>query len=150
MRGYTLNGPSASGTASKTAVAVVGGTTVRPRVNEFSVGLTTAPNATDQQLDWAIGRITAAGTAGSTPTPNPVDPADVASIATGAITHSAEPTYAAPYLMEQGMNQRGMFRWVAIPGLEFVAPATASNGIALKNVAITAAAVILGTLIFTE
>lgn len=150
MRGYSLSGPSATGTANKTAVAVGSTTAVRPRVYEFSIGLTTAPNTTDQQLDWAIGRFTAAGTAGSTPTPNPVDPGDVAAVASGAITHSAEPTYAATYLMENAINQRGMFRWVAVPGYEFIAPATAANGIGLKNVAIAATAVVLGNLMFME
>lgn len=150
MRGYSVSGPSASGTANKTAVTIVGGTTVRPRVYEFSIGIKSDPNASDQQLDFAIGRITAAGTAGSSSTPNPVDPADVPSVSTAGITHSAEPTYASTYLMENAINQRAMFRWVAVPGQEFVAPATANNGFGLKNVAITAAMVVAGTIMFTE
>lgn len=149
-RGYSVSGPSATGTANKTAATVVASTTVRPRVYEFDVGLTTAPNSTDQQLEFGCGRFTAAGTAGSAPTPNPVDPADVAAVATAGITHSAEPTYAATYLMDQAMNQRAMFRFVAVPGYELVAPATAANGIGLKNIAITATSVITGTLFWTE
>lgn len=150
MRGYMVNGPSATGTANKTAVSIVGGTTTRLRIGEFSVGLTTAPNSTDQQLEFGIGRWTAAGTAGSAPTPNPVDPADVASTGTAGITHSAEPTYASTYFLDNAMNQRAMFRWVAVPGYEFVNPATATTGIALKNIAITATSVILGTILFYE
>jgi hypothetical protein len=151
MRGYTVNGPSASGTGSKTAVSIVGGTGVRFRIYEFTAGLTTAPNSTDQQLEFALGRwTTSAGTAGSSPTPNPVDPADVASTATAGITHSAEPTYAATYFVDQAMNQRALFRWVAVPGYEFINPATATTGIGLKNVAITAASVITGTVMFFE
>lgn len=151
MRGYGINGPSASGTANKTAVNIVGGTTVRISVYEFAVGLTTAPNSTDQQLEYLIGRTTAAGTAGSSPTPLPNDPSDVAAVATAGVTHSAEPTYtAASFLYDQAINQRAGFRWVAVPGQEFRSPATASNGVGLKNVAITAAAVITGTIQWWE
>lgn len=150
-RAYTVNGPSATGTANKTAATVIAGTAVRPKLYEFAVGLTTAPNSTDQQLEFALQRFTAAGTAGSSPTPLPVDPGDVAAVATAGITHSAEPTYTSTgILFDQAINQRGMFRWVAQPGFEFMAPATAANGLGLKNVAITATSVILGTLCWFE
>lgn len=150
-RGYSVNGPSASGTANKTAAQIVGGTTVRVSLYEFAVGLTTAPNSTDQQLEYLVGRTTTAGTAGSTPTPLPNDPSDVAAIATTGITHSAEPTYtAASFLYDQGINQRAGFRWVAVPGQEFRTPATASNGIGLKNVSIANASVITGLLMWWE
>ena len=86
-RGYAVNGPSATGTANKTAVSIVGSTSVRIRVFEFSVGMTTAPNSTDQQLEFGIGRwTTSAGTAGSAPTPLAIDPGDVAAVATAGIT----------------------------------------------------------------
>lgn len=150
-RAYAINGPSATGTANKTAVSLVGGTTVRPRVYEFAAGITTAPNSTDQQLEFGIGRwTTSAGTAGSAPTPLAIDPGDVAAIATAGITHSGEPTYASTYLMDQAMNQRAMFRWVAVPGFEFVNPATATTGIGLKNIAITATSIMTGTIMFFE
>lgn len=150
-RGYVVNGPSATGTANKTAVTVIGSTSVRIRVFEFSVGLTTAPNSTDQQLEFAFGRwTTSAGTAGSSPTPLAIDPGDVAAVATAGITHSAEPTYASTFLFDNAMNQRAMFRWVAVPGFEFVNPATATTGLGLKNVAITASSVMTGTVMFFE
>ena len=149
-RGYTLNGPSATGTANKTALTVIASASVRPRMFEFSVGLTTAPNSTDQQLEFAVGRFTAVGTAGASPTPLAIDPGDVAAISTGGITHSAEPTYATGYLMDMAMNQRAMFRWVAVPGFEFVGPAVAGNGIGLRNVGITATSVVLGTAMWME
>jgi hypothetical protein len=149
-RGYTVNGPSATGTANKTALTVIAATTVRPRIFEYIVGLTTAPNSTDQQLEFAAGRTTTAGTAGSNPTPNPNDPADVASTATAGITHSAEPTYAATYLDDQAENQRAMFRWVAVPSYEYVIPATAANCFGIKNIAIAVTAVIVATAKFTE
>lgn len=149
-RGYAVNGPSATGTANKTAATIVGSTSVRPRLYEFSLGLTTAPNSTDQQLEFGVGRFTAAGTAGSAPTPLAIDPGDVAAVATAGITHSAEPTYASTYLMDNGENQRAFFRWVAVPGLEFIAPATSANGIGAKNIAIAASSIVLATLMWTE
>lgn len=151
MRGYSVNGPGESGTANKTAVTIIAGnTTSRPRIFEFSNGLSTAPNATDQQYGIAAGRTTTTGTAASNPTPNPNDPADVASVATAGITHSAEPTYAATYLFSNYFNQRAAFRWVAVPGYEWVIPATTSNCFGLKLLAITAAAVLNGTVMFME
>lgn len=147
---YAVNGPSASGTANKTAVNIIGSTAIRPMVVEFAVGVTTAPNSTDQQVEFAIGRTTATGTAASNPTPLALDNGDAAAVSTAGITHSAEPTYASTFFMDQGMNQRGMFRWVAQPGRELIGAATASNGVGLKLVAVTAALVITGTIHFTE
>ncbi len=151
MRAYTVNGPSATGTGLKTAVTIIASSTARPAIFEFSVGLTTAPNSTDQQLDFAVQRFTVAGTAASNPTPLPVDPSDVAAVATAGITHSSEPTYTSTgILFENAMNQRAMFRWVAVPGYEFKTPATTANGIGVKNVAITATSIILATVMFFE
>jgi hypothetical protein len=151
MRGYTASGPSETGTANKTAVAVIASATVRPRLFEFAVSVLTPPNATDQQLNFALQRFTVAGTAASAPTPLPLDPADVAAVATAGITHSAEPTYTAGgALLNQCINQRSLFRWVAAPGYEFMAPATAANGLGLRNVSITATSIIHGTLMWME
>lgn len=150
-RGYSVNGPSASGTANKTAASIAGGTTVRFRVYEFTVGLTTAPNSTDQQLEFGLGRWTTSAGTSTAYTPLPVDPADVASTSTAGISHSGEPTYTAGgFLVDQAMNQRAAFRWVAVPGYEFLNPATATTGIGLKNIAITVAAVVTGTIMFFE
>jgi hypothetical protein len=150
-RAYSVSGPSVTGTTNRTAVTIISATTVRPRVYEFSVAVQTDPNTTDQQLRWAVQRFTAVGTAGSNPTPLPVDPGDVASLTTAGITHSAEPTYTATgVLFGMAMNQRAVFRWVAVPGQELLAPATASNGIGLQNVAITATAIINGNIQFME
>jgi hypothetical protein len=105
----------------------------------------------DQAALYAITRFTAAGTsAASPPTPNPVDPADIAAIATVGWTHSAEPTYAAADLLQLPLNQRASFRYVCNPGYEYVAPATAANGIGLRLVSATTAMVEYGTLLWME
>lgn len=142
MRAYTGNGPSASGTANKTALTIVGASTVRPRLYEFMASLLTAPNSTDQQFNYALQRFTAAGTsAGSAPTPSPVDPGDVAALASLGWTHSAEPTYsAAGLLIDTWVNQRGKDRWVANPGQELLSPATSANGLGLFLKGIASAA----------
>lgn len=99
----------------------------------------TNPNATDQQVNYQIGNTTAAGTAGSSPTPKPADPQDVASVSTAGITHSAEPTYGSTFFFDSDINQRGAFRFVAEIGFELSGAATASNGVAGKLTAVTAA-----------
>lgn len=149
MRAYSVSGPNASGSSNKTLVTVIGATTVRPRVFDIILGSQATP--ADQAAEYSIKRFTAAGTAGSSPTPNPLDPSDVASVATAGITHSAEPTYTAgSTLLDINLNQRATFRWVASPGMELVGPATASNGLGLSLVASTAALVQYGNVFFFE
>lgn len=104
----------------------------------------TNPNATDQQAEFAVGSYgsTNSGTAGSNPTPKPLDLVDpVAAVATAGITHSAEPTsYAATFWLDGDINQRGLYRWVAEIGFELGSSAAANSGSAGKLVGITAAA----------
>lgn len=140
MKKYAVNGLSASGTANKTAGTVIGTAAIRPLVSEFSVGIRTNPNATDQQVEFAVGSFTAAGTAGSSPTPKPLDLVDpVAAVCTAGITHSAEPTYDTTYFWDGDLNQRGLFRWVAEIGFELGVAAATTKGVAGKMVGVTAA-----------
>jgi len=145
---YSIVGPSASSTGPKTAVTVVATIAIRPMVNEFELGSSTTP--ADVAAVIVVARFTAAGTAGSSPTPNPLDPADVASVSTGGITHSAEPTYAATHLMDLPINQRATFRWVAQDGREFIAPATAANGIGIQMNTAGTALVLNASMLFRE
>lgn len=148
MRAYAVEGPSATGTADKTAVNIIGGTGARPTISEINFSSPTTP--ADQEYEFWVGRTTAVGTAASNPTPNPVDPSDVASVCTAGITHSSEPTYASTALLRLAVNQRSSFRWVAPPGFELRGPATANNGIGVKNKASSASLVMQTSLIFTE
>lgn len=141
MKKYSVNGLNASGTANKTAFNLIGSTAIRPQLSECTFGVRTAPNATDQQAEYQVGNTTAVGTAGSSPTPKPLDPQDVAAVSTAGITHSAEPTYGSTFFIDTDMNQRGLYRWVAEPGFEICGAASANNGIGGKLAAITAAAV---------
>jgi hypothetical protein len=101
-----VNGLNASGTANKTCANIIGSTAIRPLVNYLLFGGRTNPNTTDQQVQVQVGNTTAAGTAGSSPTPKPDDPQDVAAVSTAGITHSAEPTYGATFFMDFDINQR--------------------------------------------
>ena len=150
MRAYSVNGVGETGTANKTACTVISSTSVRPRIYEFAVGTITAPNSTDQQIRFAAGSTTTTGTAASNPTPKPVDPGDVAAVATAGITHSAEPTYASTYFFENAINQRGMYRHVCQPGYEFVIAASANNCFGLKLISVTATSILTGTVLWME
>jgi hypothetical protein len=147
-RGYSVSGPNATGTANKTLVTVVSTTAVRPRLFDLTIGNSQTP--ADQAAQYAVTRFTAAGTAGSAPTPNPLDPGDTAGVATAGITHSAEPTYAATTLLRINLNQRATFRWVASPGFELIAPATAANGLGMYLVSATATMASDGTIMYFE
>ncbi len=149
MRAYVINGLNATGTATKTLGTAIASTTARPSVYEIILGSSATP--ADVAGLFALSRFTAVGTAGSSFTPNPVDPSDVASVTTAGITHSAEPTYTANQDMVQvPLNLRATFRWIANPGFEIKAPATASNGLGLRLVSATTTAVQNGQIFFFE
>lgn len=136
-KGYSSGGTSASGTASKTAVTVVGSTSVRPRVYGVAGGNSQTPN--DYAAKYQIAKFTAAGTAGSSPTPTPLDPGDVAAIATSGAAHSVEPTYGAALMPGISLNLRGTYQLWMGQGDEWLSPATAANGIGIQLVTATTA-----------
>lgn len=147
-KNYSVVGPQTAGSGPNTAAAVVATTAIRPMVNELEIGVSTTP--ADQTLQVTLSRHTAAGTATSF-TPNPLDPADTACVSLGKITHTVEPTYTASQdLLNIYLNQRATFRWVAQDGRECVAPATAANGLGLRNLTSSASMTMQGTLIFRE
>lgn len=121
--------------ANDTTLALVSAATVRPRLYELIVGSPATP--ADQFAKWVVRRFTAVGTEGNGFTPVPLDPdgpaaeADYSADYAGAGT-PAEPTYTgSSELLVFGLNQRATFRWVAAPGGELIAPATANNGLGL-------------------
>lgn len=149
MKAYAVTGPSASGSANKSAITIIGASTVRPRICDVTLGFSTVP--ADQAAIINLQRFTAVGTAASNPTPEPLDPNEAAALATAGITHSAEPTYTAnKALLHVAMNQRATYRWVAQPDREFVGPATASNGIGAYLVSAGAAMVLEAAIVFVE
>lgn len=131
-RKYSGNGSAAVGT-NKTILTLISATTIRPRLTDLVIGCGATP--ADLATIFHLERFTAAGTEGSGFTPLALDPGDPAALADyGVGVFGAEPTYtAAAVLMTLSMNQRATFRWVPSPGHEFVAPASAANGIGLQS-----------------
>lgn len=150
MKTYTIQGLSASGTGPKTAGNVIGSTAIRPLLNMLNIGFRTNPNTTDQQVQFQFGNTTAAGTAGSSPTPKPDDPQDVAAVSTAGITHSAEPTYGATFFIDTDFNQRASKEFGREFGREWAGSATASNGVAAKMTLVSVALVMSCTMGWRE
>lgn len=149
MKDYSTGGSNASGSASKTLVTVINSASVRARVYDLTIGSSATP--ADNAAQYKVAKFTAAGTAGGSPTPTPLDNGDVAAIATAGNAHSAEPTYGATLLDRISENMRATFRWVAWQlGKELVAPATAANGIGIQLVSATAALVEDASIIWYE
>lgn len=139
MKQYTVQGLSQSGTGPNTAANIIGSTAIRPLVNSVVLGFRTNPAASDQQVRCQIGNTTAVGTAGSSPTPKPNDPQDVAAVSTAGITHSAEPTYGSTFFADIDLNQRSSKEFALLDGREWSGSATASNGVAGKMTAVSTA-----------
>jgi hypothetical protein len=147
-RAYSVSGPNASGATNKTLITIVASATVRPRIYDLVIGSNATP--ADQSAQYGVSRFTAAGT-GTSFTPLPLNSSDVAAVATSAIAHSVEPTYTANQtLLTIDLNQRATFRWVASPGMEFVAPATAANGLGLRLISATTTLIADGSVFFFE
>lgn len=125
---YSGHGEAAVGT-NKTVLTMISTTTIRPKLYHLIVSSSATP--TDQVTSFRTGRFTAVGTEGSGYTPEPLDPNDPASAADfGVGTFSVEPTYTgSAELLQFDLNLRSSFQWIAVPGGELVAPATANNGL---------------------
>ena len=133
-RRYHSRGSVAVGT-DKSAVSLISAATIRPRLYDLIIGCVATP--ADAATNWAVQRFTADGT-GTAFTPIALDPADPAPLATSKSNYTVEPTVtAATFLFQASINQRATFRWVAAPGGELVAPATAANGLVVKSASST-------------
>jgi hypothetical protein len=123
---------------------------VRPKLYDLMLGSPSTPS--DQAASWVLRRSTTASTGGTAVTPAPIDPGDPVSITTAMIAPSmSAPTLTAgATLLQWAQNLRATFRWVAAPGKEIVAPATAANGLTLLNSVLTGAFNVSGVLEFEE
>lgn len=101
----------------------------RIKLLEFLCGSDAATLGTSN-FRWEFQRSTTGATAGSTPTPNPLDPADAACVSVIKSSLSANGTLTSgAIMMTIAISEQATFRWVANPGSEIVIPATASNGL---------------------
>lgn len=98
----------------------------RFKLYDLIIGADGAP--ADAATRWEIRRKTAVATAGTAAAPLALDISDtVATTLVGTGNPSANGT-GTTVIMGISLNQRASFRWVASPGGELIAPATASNG----------------------
>lgn len=118
----------------KTLIQVTAATALLRRGKLYDLTFGTIGTPADQSYEWDISRCTSLGTGGSTPVPNPLDPADAACGTVCTVDVTAEPTItAATSQFYLGANQRASYRWVCAPGSEIVWPATNLNGLALRT-----------------
>lgn len=127
-RKYGFSG-SITAAATKTIVAVLATTAVRPALTDLIQSSNASP--ADNSSQWWVLRASTAGTSTSV-TPAAFDSGDPAATSVCGKNHSAEPTYGAVPLLDYSHNQRATFRWIAAPGEEIISPATANNGIGVQ------------------
>lgn len=115
-------------TPGDTSLTLNGVTTTRGRVYDFI--LTCGGTPADNAIQWLVRRHTASGTGTAVSTIAEVDLDGPVALIAAEEDHTAEPTYTAGgELMDNIINQRAAFRWVAAPGGELMIPAASDAGI---------------------
>lgn len=138
MARYSVDGQDTN-TAATTILGVTGSAAIRTKIYDMTVGSDATP--ADNAAEYVLQRNTAAGTVTAV-TPQALDPLTSAAVTTAGEAHSVEPTYTAnAILLQWAQNQRATYRWVAAPGGELIAAATAANGIGLQVIGIAGSAV---------
>lgn len=142
-------GGAASATAATAGIIKVDNASTMlsvPRIYEFGV----YPGAAAEDSNYTIQakRQSTAGTWTSV-TPSPLDTASAASKATAGKASTAAGT-AGVVLGTFGFNQRGGFRWVAVPGGELWVDRANSAGIIIEYVVVAGSAVNYGQIYFEE
>lgn len=116
---------------------ILSATTIRPMIYDITMGSDATP--ADNACTFAFQRGTTAGTwagaGGAAITPQAIDPADPAALASAnqGISSVGPTLTAGAFVLQWTQNQRATFRWVAAPGSELKMPATAANGLNLMN-----------------
>lgn len=138
MKCSALMQRTASATLSVGALTAAASNPRRFKIFHALLGSEATP--ADVAFLWQIQRCTTAGTAGSSVTPQSLDPGDsIASTVVGGQAHSSDPTVTANALpLSVPLNGRATFPWYANPGSEIVCAATASNGVAIRTPTMTA------------
>jgi hypothetical protein len=127
-RRYVSDGSQAAATDT-TILNITSASTIRPKLYELIFGSAATP--ADQAFNMQINRHTAAGTSTAV-TPQAIDPADPASLATAGENHTAEPTKTSGAVMQSfSVNQQATYRWIVPAEEGIIMPATAANGLSL-------------------
>lgn len=131
-KSYGTSGPSASGTALKTAIGIRATAAIRAGLRLAKIFPFSGPGAADFNFLAGVARFTAQGTsAGSPPTPVAKDGGDVPCVNTIEWTDSAEPTYTAASVLQEGGNQRSTLVFQQQDGKEYWSVAGAATGIGI-------------------
>lgn len=149
---YTIVGQDTN-TASTTQLYVVNQATtpVNLELHEFSIGSDATPG--DQASEYVIRYVTDenATPGGTSLTPRPTMREGRAALATAIEAPTGEPTYTSTVnLYMIGLNQRVTFRWVAIPGFEFISADAEDEGFSIFTVGTTSAHNVNCSMIYTE
>ena len=115
----------------------------------FYLVVGSAAEPADEAVSMEVNRVTGGSPAGGAPTPEPLDPADGASVTTAFTALTTEPTKGAT-LLKFSHNLRAAHQFYNNPGKEFKAPDTANNGLVLECVITTAAQLYEATVHFEE
>lgn len=132
MLAYTAVGDqnaAASGAASGIVKVESPSTTRRFYIFKWTVG-NEGIVATDNQFSIRLKRQSTAGTWTSV-TPSPLDDEDAVSLAVAGSNSTGAGT-AGVILMEVGINSRGGYTDVAVPGAEYIVPSTSAAGIIME------------------
>jgi hypothetical protein len=150
MAKYSASGTQTLAASVKTALGLTSNATTPNRLWLYNFFVADQGTPADNVVIHTLQRITAAGTSTGV-TPTKLDPADRAAQTVGGETHSAEPTYTSnEELLEIPINTRNTLQWMAAPGSELVAPATANNGFGWKSSHASAVTVWRVTALFQE
>jgi len=147
---YSISGAAGAASATAATAGIIkaeahGTNPQRLKIYEWSVG----PGAAAADANYTV-RAKRQSTAGTwtAVTARPLDSGsseDTDRVPVGGRASTAAGT-AGNILGEFGFNQRGGFRWVAVPGGELIIPATAANGIIIEYVVVEGTAVNYATI----
>lgn len=123
--------------SSKSALSLVGAASSPNRawVGDLVVGNVGTP--ADLAGTYIVERTTDEGT-GTDVVPTKMDIADAAALIQANENHSQEPTLSGGKVLETPVNHRGTFRWIAPPNGEIVTPATATDGVTVHSLHLSA------------
>lgn len=131
-------------------VSAATATLKRHKIMEFAFGASGLPNATDCAIVYVVRRSSGSIGTGTTATPSPFDPADVASGAVCRINLTAEPMTPGVDLLSFALNQRASQRWACTPGQELVVPAVDLNAVEITAKSTTYTSTATATIIHQD
>ena len=152
MADYHIAGSQAVAAPDVTTLTVERGAAKRFAVFEINSGFTLA-TPSDHLLSVRLHRFVTADGAGTARVPNPLDPANGPSVATGLVNHTTEPT---TYSTDEevwgpiGQHMRATYRWVASPGKEIIVANVAAEGVGLVATHASVTPLHKGSLDFSE